>query len=134
MKIGLINHFIWLTNEVWEISKSSGNHYEFMARELIDAQERFFNSLKLETNSDLIDFGKLTPLEAKELGFRYWSKEDEQWEGESKLMLFPVWIYPLIPEGLMVTTIGGDTLPFERPKFDCEGREHCLGYGLMLGR
>lgn len=54
-----------------------------------------------------IDFNNLTMEECKSLRFGRWDKE-------SSLMLFPKYLVPLIPEGLMITFIDGTSVPYTK--------------------
>ena len=59
-----------------------------------------------------IDFTKLTVEEAKELRFRKWDDDMPD------LWLFPLYLVPIIPEGLEITYIDGSKEKYESNKMD----------------
>ena len=73
-----------------------------------------------------INFNTLTVEEAKFLGFCRWDEE------YPNLWLFPLWLFPIIPEGIEVIDINGEKYKFEREKADNDERFGCLPYGLEL--
>ena len=74
-----------------------------------------------------IDFTKLTAEEAKELRFRRWDEEDMP-----NLWLFPLYLVPIIPEGLEVTYISGEKGKYEKDKMDNDIRFGCVAYGIEI--
>lgn len=68
---------------------------------------------------------KLTPSEATLLGFT-------QWEENQTLHLIPVWLYPALPKGMVVTGLGGEETEFDPETHDSEPRYGCLSYGINL--
>lgn len=59
-----------------------------------------------------------------DLGLRRWSEE-------TGLLLFPVEWYPMIPPGFMLTSISGETEPFEPGVTDDDCRFGVLAYGII---
>ena len=115
MKKEIVNHLTWLANSlaeepVW--GKFAGNRPDFW--------NRFYDSLKKH-----LDITKLTREEAVELRFC-------KWEENSDLYLFPLWLVPLIPEGLIVTSISGEEFPFDPKTTDTDIRFGCVAFGLRF--
>ena len=107
----VVNHLTWLVNRVCEKPVWG------RAVEQTEPFRTFYKSLKKN-----LDITKLTLEEARELRFL-------RWDEHGKLYLFPLWVVPLIPEGLMVTSIGGETFPFD-DRSDLDTRFGCVAFGL----
>lgn len=69
---------------------------------------------------------QLTPSEATLLGFTRWEEENPT------LHLIPVWLYPALPKGILVTSISGEETEFDKETHDSETRYGCLAYGIHL--
>lgn len=115
MKNEIVSHLTWLANRlaeepVW--GKTVDKHSEIF--------DRFYNSLK-----NHLDVTKLTREEAVELRFG-------KWDADSDLYLFPLWLVPLIPDGLMVTDISGEEFPFDSKTADTDIRFGCVAFGLRF--
>lgn len=67
--------------------------HETIAETTKSNANKFYESL-----SNSIDWDELTREDLVELGFMTWSSEEDEYE----LWLFPVWAYPLIPNGMTV--------------------------------
>jgi len=107
----VVNHLTWLVNRVCEKPVWG------RAVEQTEPFRTFYKSLKKN-----LDITKLTLEEARELRFL-------RWDEHGKLYLFPLWVVPLIPEGLMVISIGGETFPFD-DRADLDTRFGCVAFGL----
>lgn len=70
-----------------------------------------------------LDWKNLTIAEAKELRFR-------KWDTDSDLYLIPIWLKPMIPSDLELTSIGGDKAFAD--DVDTDTRFGCLAWGLIL--
>lgn len=123
MQKEIINHFTWLANKLSESNTYESWTDELRVQELKDGFRTFYTSL---INNKLIDLEKLTIEEAKELRFRKWDDEHPD------LWLFPLWIVPLIPEGMTVYNLNGEARKYEKDKFDNDIRYGCVAYGVML--
>jgi len=115
MKKEFLNHLTWVVNQlaqepVW------GKVYGRSS----DIWDQFYGSLK-----KYLDVTKLTREEAVELRFC-------KWDEESDLYLFPLWMVPLIPDGLIVTSISGKTFPFDSKTTDTDTRFGCVAFGLIF--
>ena len=115
MKREVLDHLTWIVNQfseepVW--GKFSGNSP--------DLWNQFYTSLK-----KYLDITKLTREEAVELRFCKWDEDDD-------LYLFPLWLVPLIPDGLMVTSISGKEFPFDSKTTDTDIRFGCVAFGLRF--
>lgn len=95
---------------------------EFKVQELEEAYNTFYKSL-LKNNH--INIEALTIEEAKELRF-------SKWDEESDLYLFPLWLVPLIPEGMEVTSINGETFKYSKENTNNDIRFGCVAYGINL--
>ena len=115
MKKEILNHLTWLVNKfseepVWGKTTVKSS----------DTWDQFYKSLK-----NHLDITKLTREEAVELRFC-------RWDENSDLYLFPLWLVPLIPEGFMVTSISGQTFPFNPKTTDTDIRFGCVAFGMRL--
>ncbi len=115
MKKEIQNCLTWITNQlsqdyVWNLDKRNNNDFE-----------AFYVELKKH-----IDFTKLTVEEAKELRFRKWDEELPD------LWLFPLWLVPIIPEGLEVMDISGDKYKYKKETADNDIRFGCVAYGIEI--
>lgn len=113
MKNEIINHLTWVVNRLCTKPIWSGTW------EKDEVWGQFYKSLKSH-----LDITKLTLDEAK--GYRFC-----RWDENSNLWLFPLWVVPLIPEGLMVTSISGETFPFDSTT-DLDTRFGCVAFGLRF--
>lgn len=126
MKQNLIQHFTWLAN-----SLSMGYMYKewddtTVRKDMKEAYDKFYQSLQLENNKDLINFEKLTQDEAKELGFGKWNEE-------TNLYLLPLYLVPLLPKGIELTYIDGETFIFDKIEdLDLDIRFGMLSFGVVL--
>lgn len=120
MKKEIQNCLTWLVNKVsqtiiynWADDYKVGENNENF--------ETFYEELKKH-----IDFTKITVEEAKELRFQRWSEE------QPDLWLFPLYLVPIIPEGLEVTFISGEKAKYEKDKMDNDIRFGCVAYGIEI--
>ena len=93
---------------------------ESKGRELNETFEEFYKALK---EKDYIDFNNLTVDEALELRFGHC---------EDNLYLFPIWIIPLIPEGLEVESISGKKYKYDSKTADLDIRFGCVAFGIRI--
>ena len=119
MKIEIQNCLTWLVNEVAKAVVYNWDN-EYKATENKESFNIFYEELKKH-----IDFTKITQAEATELRFG-------KWDTESNLYLFPLYLVPIIPEGLEVTTISGNKIKYERNKMDNDIRFGCVAYGIEI--
>lgn len=117
MKPELQNCLTWLANSVADSCLHRVNPIN-LDKDIRSAWGTFCNSVK-----DHIDWKNLTLEEAKELRFR-------RWDEESNLYLIPIWLYPMIPGDLELTSIGG-TKAFKED-IDSDTRFGMLAWGVIL--
>lgn len=117
MKPELQNCLTWLANAVAEPCLYRVNPIN-LDKDIRDAWGTFCNYAK-----DLIDWKNLTLEEAKELRFR-------RWDEESNLYLIPIWLYPMIPANLELTSIEGTKAFVE--DIDSDTRFGVLAWGILL--
>ena len=120
MKKEIQNCLTWLINKVSETNEYNWEN-NFKATENKKSFDVFYEELKKH-----IDFTKITVEEAKELRFQRWDEE------QPDLWLFPLYLVPIIPEGLEVTFISGDKAKYERDKMDNDIRFGCVAYGINI--
>ena len=121
MKIEIKNCLTWLINKVSETIIYDNWSNELKNKENKESFEKFYKELKKH-----IDFTKITVEEAKELRFQRWDEE------QPNLWLFPLWLVPIIPEGLEVTSISGNKYKYEKNKADNDIRFGCVAYGIEI--
>lgn len=80
-----------------------------------------------EQIGEKVDLKSLTIEDAKYLGFCRWDEE------YPNLWLMPIWLFPIIPEGMELMDINGEKFKFERDKADKDIRFGCLAYGIEIG-
>lgn len=119
MKKEIQNCFTWLVNKVSQTIIYDWNE-EYKIRENKEGFDAFYKELQKH-----IDFTKLTVEEVKELGFGKWDDENDLW-------LFPLYIVPIIPEGLEVMSISGNKFKYEKDKADNDIRFGCVAYGIEI--
>ena len=76
----------------------------------------------------LIDWYDMSKDEATALGFMLCQDSDSPYQ----LWLIPRWLYPLIPEGLTVRKMNGETFKFSRTTSTVEPFFSCLPYGIEI--
>ena len=121
MKVEIRNCLTWLVNKVSETIIYDNWSNEFKIKENKASFEKFYKELEKQ-----IDFTKITIEEAKELRFQKWDEE------QPNLWLFPLWLVPIIPEGLEVTDISGNKYKYEKDKADNDIRFGCVAYGIEI--
>lgn len=119
MKSELINHFTWITNQLSQLNQYNWSE-DMKKKELDKAFKTFNNSFK-----KYIDFDNLTVDEARELRFQKFDRESDLW-------LFPLYLLPILPDGLKVKTIGGEELIVGKDELDNDIRFGALAFGLEL--
>lgn len=119
MKDEIKNCLTWLVNKISETIIYDWNN-EFKLQQNKKSFNKFYEELKRH-----IDFTKLTIEEAKELRFG-------KWDEESNLWLFPLYLVPIIPEGLEVVDIGGNKYKYEKATADNDIRFGCVAYGIEI--
>ena len=121
MKKEVENCLTYLANKLSESYVYSNWTNDIKAQELELGFNTFYDELKKH-----IDFTKLTIEEAKELRFKRWGDD------QPDLWLFPLYLVPIIPEGLEVTFISGEKAKYEKDKMDNDIRFGCVAYGIEI--
>lgn len=119
MKREIQNCLTWLVNKVSATIIYNWDN-ETKAKENKEVFDIFYDEIRQH-----IDFTKLTIEEAEDLRLR-------RWDEESNLYLFPLWLVPIIPEGLEVTGISGCKYKYEKDKMDNDIRFGCVAYGIEI--
>lgn len=115
----LQNCLTWLANSVAD-SILNQKDPNAQCEELRQTWKTIYEYLK---QKNLPDWRNLTLKEAKELRFGRWSNESDLW-------LIPLWLFPLIPEDLELTSIGGQKGLVS--EVDTDTRFGCLAWGIIL--
>lgn len=122
MDKSLVNHFTWLANKLAESYSYDTWSDSFKAKEIKDAFNTFYKSIR--GNLDL-DLDKLTVADLREMRFARWSDENPD------LWLIPLWFVPLLPEGIELTSIFGKKVIFNGNNIDLDIRFGCIAYGII---
>lgn len=121
MKKEIQNCITYLANKLSEVYVYDSWNTDLKLEELKLGFDTFYDELKKH-----IDFTKLTIEEAKELRFRKWSDEMPD------LWLFPLYLVPLIPEGLDITYISGEKGKYQKDNMDNDIRFGVVAYGIEI--
>lgn len=98
--------------ESWDREKA----YDFIAADYIQTMEQIKEVIG--------DITKLSIADLKVLGF-------EKWEEESDLYLVPLWIFNILPHGLVLTSIDGVERVKGKDEIDLTTRFGCIGWGII---
>lgn len=120
MKQEIINCLTWYANKVAETVAYDSWSNEYCRGKIREANIMFVNELHKD-----IDFSKLTRKEAIELRFG-------KWDDETDLYLIPLYLLPLIPIGIRLTSINGDTVIYDGTNIDNDTRFGCLAWGIDI--
>ncbi len=120
LKKEIQNCLTWLANEVSQTIIYNWNS-DLKAEVNKSTFEKFYQELK-----KYIDFNKIAVDEAMELRFGKWSDE------QPNLWLFPLYLVPIIPEGLEIEYIDGTKGIYEKGKMDNDVRFGCVAYGINI--
>lgn len=114
-------------NITWLINQLSQSYiYENWSTELkVSENKKKFNKFYEELKKN-IDLTKITKEEAQELRFCKWSEE------YPNLYLFPLWLVPIIPEGLEIMDICGEKYKYNSKTADNDIRFGCVAYGIEI--
>lgn len=119
MKKEIQNCFIWLVNRV-----SESNIYNWSNVNKNENNKEAFNSFYDELKK-YIDFTSINIEDAKELGFKLWDETMNLW-------LFPLYLTPIIPEGLEIMYIDGSKGIYIKDTMDNDIRFGCVAYGIEI--
>lgn len=109
-------------NLTWILNQLSKEYIYNLNEDNKECFEMFYEELK-----NNIDLTKLTKEEAQKLRFGLWSEE-----GENNIYLFPLWLVPIIPEGMEVTYISGRKEKYNKETADNDIRFGCVPYGIEI--
>ena len=145
------NTLKWLTNKIASIQVYDGND-EYTKKILNDAWQKVQEQFKKD-----IDWNALTESQCKALHFGRWRSEEdveeeiiclqseldkghltqEQFDkavaNEKKtlgLRLIPLYLYPSLPIGITLMSIGGEEIVFNGSNIDTDTRFGCIAYGI----
>lgn len=117
MKEEIQNCMSWLVNRLSRCNTYNWDN-EFKAEQNKESFNMFYEEIKKH-----VDFSNLTADEAKELRFSRW--DDDLW-------LIPLYLVPILPKGLEVTSIGGEKLIVGKDYIDNDIRCGCVAYGIEI--
>ena len=106
-----------------------GVAFMFIYRELIKA----FCLIEAVLGEDIKTFcsSNFSDLSNYHLGLGTWIRNNLLLS-ESDLYLFPLYLVPIIPEGLEVVSISGKKYRYEKEKADNDIRFGCVAYGIEI--
>lgn len=111
----------WLVNKLSEANSYESWSNEFKAKENKKAFDKFNEEMRKH-----IDFNKLTIEEARELGFVVFNGNIPN------LYLIPLYLVPMLPNGLEVTCISGEKKFVGNDYIDKDIRFGCIAYGVEI--
>lgn len=120
MKNEIRNCLTWYANRVAETTQYNWSD-EFCRKEIKETTEKFLDELKKH-----IDWDNLTVEEARELRFMQWD------EDMPDLYLIPLWLLPILPIGMEVTSIDGTKIINNGTNIDNDIRFGCIAYGITI--
>ena len=109
----------WLANAVAEDYQDKN-----MSTNLINKTDKFYESLR-----KTIDWNELTRDDFLRLGFMNCGYEDED---EYELWLIPLWLYDVIPDGLLLMDLNRNMFTFKRGQTPFEKFYGCVTYGIRI--
>lgn len=121
MKQEIVNCLVWYTNQMAAIAQYSAWSNEFCRKEVKENTDKFLKEIK-----DLIDWENLTEEEACELRFMKFNM------GTEEIWLIPLYLFPIIPKGIELTSILGDTFVYTDQELDNDTRLGCVAYGIRV--
>jgi hypothetical protein len=101
---------------------------EFSYEEVRERYESLIEQMKDILKEDIGDITKLPASELKKMGFKRWTDEEPELKD---LLLIPLWVLILIPDGTVLTSISGDRVIKGRDDFDTDVRFGCIPFGIM---
>lgn len=120
MKKEVCNCFVYLANAISMVKLYNSSNEATIELININCTD-FINELK-----KYVDLTNLSLEEAEELGFRLWS------EDTPGLYLIPLYLLPLIPVGMELTTINGRKVAYDGHNIDDDNRFGYLAYGIVF--
>ena len=121
MKKEIKNCLTWYANKVAETVQYTSWSDDFCRKETKESTDTFLNELKKH-----IDWDNLTVEEARELRFCLWD------EDMPNLYLIPLYLLPILPIGMEVTSIDGEKIINDGSNLDNDIRFGCIAYGINI--
>ena len=120
MKPEISNLLTWYANRVAQTVQYINWSDAFCRKEIKEAHDMFIEEIK-----KFIDFNNLTVAEAKELRFGKWSEETD-------IYLIPLYLLPVVPIGMKLTSIFGKDIIYDGTNVDNDIRFGCIAYGIRI--
>lgn len=155
MKQEIINCLTWYANKMAEITQYETWSDEFCRKEAKENTDKFLEELKKH-----IDWENLTEEEAGELRFGKWASDEDidndiaelkkpnaryllnegqtledkikGLERTKGIRLVPLYLFPIIPHGIELISISGETLIYDGQNIDNDTRFGCTAWGIKL--
>lgn len=121
MKVAIQNILVAYANRIAETTQYKSWSDDFCRKEVQEATNAMLDALKR-----VIDWNTITKKEARELHFMPYSDEYPD------LYLIPLWLLPIIPIGIKLTTIFGDEITYDGHNIDNDIRFGCIAYGIYI--
>lgn len=101
-------------------------HYEKASSDASYACVKEIYDTLLKEIGDLVNFTKLDAKTARTLGLRKWDNTNPA------LFLIPIYLVPLIPIGIELTSIRGNKIIYDGSNIELDTRYGMLAYGFMI--
>lgn len=109
---------IWMANHMSRTVRNKNWSDEFCRK----FTEEIYNEAS-DVLKKYIDIKTLSRKEAFSLGF-------EPWRGD--LVLIPLYLLPIIPIGMELISIDGETIIYDGSNVDMDTRHGCIAYGIRI--
>lgn len=121
MKKEIIWSLTWFANRVSETTTYTNWSDEFCRKEIQHSTDIFIDSMKRH-----FDWDNLTVEDAMNLRFQLWDEETPD------LYLIPLYLLPILPIGMEVTSISGEKIINDGANLDNDIRFGCIAYGITI--
>lgn len=118
----ILNCLTYMVNEVAHTVQYESWSDEYCRKNLKKATDKMLEVLKKH-----IDWDNLTKQEAEELRFMAWDKEKFP-----DLYLIPLYLLPILPIGMELTTIFGEKIIYDGKNVDKDTRQGMLACGIHI--
>lgn len=153
MKKEIIDILTWVMNRITEQHQYSKWSDAYARKDVNSALNEAHKQLQ-----PYIDWNNLTVKDCEELRFGKWANENDikedikylenllkeekitkeefdirqqKYLNTSGLMLIPLWLFPLLPKGIEVTSIFGEKIIYDGKNINNDVRMGCIAYGIV---
>lgn len=117
----ILNAFTFYASRVAETVQYEKWSDTFCRKEIKKSTDIFLDYIE-----EYIDFEHMEKEEALDLGFRKWDEE------YPNLYLIPLYLLPIIPVGIELTSIFGKKIIYDGTNIDKDNRMGCIAYGIEI--